>query len=176
MKIKALALLLSFSLLCNYLFSQNQKKIMVKIKCLHQSAFCGGAMISPEMLKNGEQTVPFKTLYIKKGEKNNVKSKVFKTVKTDSLGQAKFSLPPGTYYVIDMSTIDSTEYLRLKDKYKSPSQFYDAIDINCLNAWIETPLLVLKVNAKGKQEYISTTYGRCEYSPLCVNYTGPPPP
>lgn len=154
-------------------FATYRAQIKVKIKFKHQRAACGGVRIDESNPDFYRFAMPGQTLYIKQGEVNDLKAIPVQTVVTDKQGVAEFKLPKGTYAVILSQKMDSVDYNRFKNAYKVETEFYTSMDTACLNKWLLTPDLILKVDKKSPQKYDLITYGNCYNTPPCVNFIGP---
>lgn len=136
--------------------------------------YCGGAQISPEMMKGYSTPQPYagKVFYIRKGKTNNLKEPVIVSFTVDPSGKFSFQLPPGTY-----SIIQEQQLKEIKMSDYTNSQFIFA-DEACLKNWWLKPYHILEVKNKDINKLYFEFYHPCFINSdiPCLQYNGPMPP
>jgi hypothetical protein len=135
-------------------------------------AYCGGARPSKEVLENLQSPVAYagKKFYIREGRINTTSAKIVASFVTDSAGNFKVSLKPGTYSIIveeQLNTIKASDLQTTELK----------VDEQCLKQWWSKPLQVIQV--KGVVNNLKFSFHqRCFIGSdiPCISYTGPTPP
>lgn len=159
--------------------SNTSEKAAVNGTVLRVKAHCGGARLSEERYKEIQKPheYPNKKLFVKKGKWNDLEASVVLEFISDSTGHFSFSLPPGEYCIVDEYKNDKTNYDKLLNQFKKPTQHYSAISPSCLKEWFKTPDGVLTVPANGVNNFIVTFNDKCSWNSVpCVTYHGPLPP
>lgn len=153
------------------LYSQ-EKKVTIKGKLTQTSNYCGGAAPSDEMLMEYATPKPyaFKTLYVRKGDVNDLKKPIVMKFRSDANGMFSFQLPAGVYSIIQEN---QAEELDLK---KIPTGHYLVANEKCLKEWWAKPLYLLKVT---EDKEIEINFHHPCFVPgdmPCLTYVGPYPP
>ena len=136
--------------------------------------YCGGARPTEEMLDKLRKPVayPGKKFFVRRGSVNSLKSKIIRSIISDSLGNFSVRLPAGVYSFI---TEEQVNALNPKDYEKENIQ----ADNSCLKEWWEKPYYVLRIKNGGLKKKLNFSFQhRCFISVdiPCLNYTGPMPP
>lgn len=161
------------------LYSATPKKYAVIVELTHSYSYCGGAAPSDELLQELQTPKPWsnKKLYLKKGSRNMLDSKVFKEAMADSLGIIRLHLPPGQYCLVDEEKKDKTYYNYVMKTFKEPTKEEGPVDMDCFNKWYATPELVLNISNKSPKRYKLNIHHECKWSGKpCIPYFGPIPP
>lgn len=164
---------------CLVLLSATPKKYPIKIEITYTSSYCGGAAPNEEMLNSiaMPRPLPFKKLYLKKGEVNSFENKLFKVLIADSNGLIKVSLVSGNYFIVDENKKDKTVFDAMVKKYANQTKTEGPIDIECYKKWFSTPDIKIIVSNKLKQEFQLNINNDCFFQGKpCIPYFGPMPP
>jgi hypothetical protein len=168
---------LIYLLLTISLSAQTKQKIVGVYT--ENSAYCGGARPSQEILADLERPIPTanKVLYLKKGSSNITKQKKLIKVITNANGQFNFLLAPGKYCIVGSDKIDTKYFQLLVTKYSKDSKTYKAIDKKCLTEWLMEPLHSFEVKSSNN-DTIKIHYTKpCDWNSIpCAQFTGAIPP
>jgi len=159
----------------NELFDSNGKYHVVTLLVTQTFTYCGGARPSPEMIKELGTPNPIsgKKLYLKKGEKNTLASKIFLEVCSDSAGKVFIKLQPGKYFVVDERKKDRIYYNGLLKRYATATESHSAIQKSCLLNWYEKPDLMFEIKDEDSIA-LSLNYQKpCSWNEIpCLTYKG----
>lgn len=167
---------LTFLMVGLFLFPQQKQPAVFTVsgKITQTSSYCGGARPSNEMLEEYAHPKAYrgKTLYVRKGAFNDVKQNIVLKFTADSLGKFTFTLPVGTYCILQ------AEQVKALDLKKLPDQQGVTKDVACLKTWWKTPLQVLTIKDKNVSGLDFNFHHPCFVSGdiPCMNYNGPMPP
>lgn len=159
--------------------SATPKKYAVIVELTYSSSYCGGAAPSDELMQELQTQKPWrnKKLYLKKGSKNTLDSKIFREVITDTSGIIKLQLAPGQYFLVDEEKKDKTYYNHVLRTYKERTNEEGPVDMDCFKKWYATPELVLNISIKSPKRYKLNIHHECKWSGKpCIPYFGPIPP
>ncbi|MBK9285134.1 MAG: hypothetical protein IPM51_12610 [Sphingobacteriaceae bacterium] len=153
--------------------TQNNKTYTIKGKVVYTNSYCGGVMPNKEVLDECNRAKPYvgKKLFVKKGESNNLKSKILFSFTVDSTGGFSFHLPKGNYMIV---CEEQTKKISIKNSKNSHLN----IDSSCYAQWWTIPLLQIHVDAQPVYDLQITFHKKCfvnSDSP-CIHYSGPMPP
>ena len=174
---KIIAGVIGILLICSA-FTVLPKKCTVNGSVMRVKAYCGGARMPEE--RQAEIRKPRfysgKKLFVKKGKFNDFKKKAVLEFVSDSAGNFTFSLPAGTYCIVDEFKKDKTNYNKLLTQYKEASRNYSPISASCLKEWFKTPDMVFEVKPGGVDSLIITFHDKCPWNTVpCATYKGPLP-
>lgn len=151
----------------------------VSIRVTETSAYCGGAKPSQEILDelNTPKSLPKTTIYLRKGEVNDVEQSIDYALKSDEKGLINVMLPAGKYSIVFDNKKDQSKYEELLDQYGKPTDAYKAIDTNCLQTYFRKPEKVIHVERSAENEFSVNYRNRCSWGSVpCAIYIGPIPP
>lgn len=161
-------------IVCASITAQTTKKTLITIsgKITQTSSYCGGAAPSPEMLEEYETPKPYigKTLYVRKGNRNNLKEKIILSFKADAKGNFSFQLEPGIYSIIVEEQVKT-----LTIKQTNPGV---QADTACLKKWWVKPYHLLNVKENNITGLNFNFHHPCFITSdiPCFQYNGPMPP
>lgn len=144
----------------------------------YSTNYCGGAAPTEEIVSEMNAKKPYANiwLYIRRGEKNNIRSKIVAKVKTDSLGKFSVKLRQGTYSIVDSRKKNSRFINSLIKMVKQPKAGYKLTDKSCLLNWLQTPDVVVRLTTdtfKCELHYVM----QCSWNKYpCMHYLGQYPP
>lgn len=148
------------------------------IKVFQTSTYCGGARPSPEILAELQAVRPFsdQMIYVKAGTRNDLTKPILDSAITNTNGEVRFNLSPGTYSIIRKERIDRGYYNFLTDKYGVETKNYSKVDSACLDAWIADVDFVIQVIDQSTNSFEFIIHHPCWWNSIpCVEYTGPIP-
>lgn len=153
--------------------------ISVIVYTTFTSAHCGGVAPTPEQEKSYRTPSPYtgQKIFIRKGEKNNIYEPLLYTLASDDSGKVEMDLPEGKYSVVFENKAHQSTFDELIDKYREPTDNYEAIDKECLVKFFETPAGVLDVKKDGDNQFNINYQKKCSWGRIpCAMYNGPLPP
>jgi hypothetical protein len=132
---------LLFSCVCLYGQGKPADKRVVKGVILLQTMTCLDQPLPPDEMQKAMAPRPYagKTLYVRKGILNDLKSAVILKFTADKQGRFSFSLPPGVYSIVQEEQLKA---FNMKNyKLKAPL----TADESCLKDWWQKPFKVIEV-------------------------------
>jgi hypothetical protein len=146
-----------------------EKLFTVKGRITRTYDYCGGAYI-PQAMEQGRRPVayPHKTIYVKRGIKNELKEEIVDSTTTDENGRFALKLPAGKYCIIEQY---KTEKLVMP-----PNDSYTTYDSDCVRMKWTACDYDLIVKDKDVDSIFFNYHQSCSFSQPCQNYHGPLPP
>lgn len=147
-------------------------------------SYCGGARPTPEMEQDARtpKALAGKTIYLRAGEKNDVKKPILQSISSNDKGQFELKLAAGKYVIVEERKKDRKFVEEVLEKYKEKSAYYTAVNPECIEKWLQTPDFSFEIDEKGKlksgEKILQINYHQpCSFRSIpCVSYTGPMPP
>lgn len=148
----------------------NEKNYMVSGKVTTTNLYCGGAAPTKEMLERLKKPIPYlnKIFYVKNISDNYSEEKIILNFQSDSLGNFRFQLQPGSYAIF------------LEEQINKPKMSdYKNLELNqsCYQEWQNKPYKTLEIK-ESNTENLSFRINRKCFIPMdnpCLSYTGPLP-
>ncbi len=136
--------------------------------------YCGGMRPSDDVLESIRMTRPYSgfTIYVRRGEHNDVNSPIIDSTITDENGAFQLSLPKGTYVLISSIQKDKSILTQIEQ-----NQNIEISNSECLNNWWNNGLQ--KIDSNQTTHSFSIHYTKKCFLPEgipCLQYTGPLPP
>lgn len=150
------------------------KKISVNGKVFITTSYCGGMEPDPAELEKMSKPLPYggKVFYIRKGNKNDLKSPIIMSFTVNSKGEFNIKLPLETYSIIQKEQVKKIKPndLKLGKNYQ--------ISNDCLNEWWAKPYYLLELKENEVYDLEFNFHRRCfiESDIPCIGYFGPLPP
>lgn len=147
---------------------QTDQKFTVSGSVTQTFTYCGGAAPPPELLQEMSTPSPARELklFVRNGSVNG--GKIIDSVVTDSAGHFSFSLPPGTYCIVEAPK---------KPKLVIPqNDKYTTWDADCLKKQWQTCDAQVIVKDKEVSDLAINFHRPCSFLKPCASYTGPMPP
>jgi hypothetical protein len=141
-------------------------------------SYCGGAVPTPEKLKEMETPKPMKgkKYFVRKGNLNSISSPIVAELSLNDMGQFETHLETGIYSVVSSEKKDKVFYNEMLKLYSKETEHYTVMDKKCLDQWLQTPDFTFEV--KGKDTLVNHNFQEpCSWKKVpCANYKGPFPP
>jgi len=161
-----------------FLSFTTKKKFKVTGQITNTQSYCGGAVPTPEKLKdmNTPKPIKGKSYFVRKGKVNSVSSPIVAELSLNEMGQYEIHLQTGTYSVVSAEKKDKVFYNEMLKLYSKETEHYTAMDKKCLDQWLQTPDFTIEV--KGKDTIVNHNFQEpCPWKKVpCANYKGPFPP
>ncbi len=166
-------------LACSSASNTNKFRLPTTIFLTQTSSYCGGAEPPAELLNALATPQPLagEEIYIRSGNKNNPDDTPLLEVVTGADGSATFYLVAGEYYVVFENKQDRATYEEYKLKYGTGTDYYEPIDLKCLDEWLSKPELVFVVSDTMKNPLTINVHKPCSWNSIpCAQFTGSLPP
>lgn len=138
-------------------------------------SYCKGVAPSPEEQARYQHAHPLNEwVYVRKGDKNNPKSPIVDSTRTNEHGYFEFLLPPGEYTLFTSIHRDES----IIDRIHAMESDFLQVDNFCLKKWFESGLFQVTVSDSAVRNLDHNFHYRCfvPYAIPCISYTGPYPP
>lgn len=166
-------------LTCSSKSNTGKSKLPVTIHLTQTSSYCGGAAPPEELLQAlaTPQILPGEKFYIRSGNKNNPDATPLAEAVSNQNGDATFQLSAGEYYIVFENKLDRSTFEEYKLRYGKSTDYYDAIDLKCLEDWLVKPELVFLVSDTGANQFTLNVHKPCSWNSVpCAQFTGSLPP
>lgn len=149
----------------------------------HTSAYCGGADPGPEGMPHPQ---PWSgPMYLRQATtdstgqfaRNELRTLITDTLRTDHTGTGYLSLPIGNYLLLDEDRVSDQRYKQLLKDHAKPAMYTEPIDKECMDRWLYGPFGVITIVGGDTNHVELNMFDQCPwYDTPCVSYHGPLPP